>query len=99
MSSRDQQESALLGALFSARGHWLSRRELAGAAEVPPGDLERRLASYLEAGYPIQFHPQGKVILQEPPDIWCAEEIMGRCPGGGNIPFWDPLLLAETSST
>lgn len=65
-------------------------------------DLELNLAPYIEAGYPIQFHPQGMVGLDEPPDIWCAEEIMGRCPAAGSgssLPTWDPVLLVETTST
>jgi BirA family biotin operon repressor/biotin-[acetyl-CoA-carboxylase] ligase len=104
MSSNRQQDSALLGALFSTRGHLVSRHDLARAAKLPPNDLERRLAPYIEAGYPIEFHPQGSIALREPPDIWCAEEIVGRCPVRGKrenspVPAWDPLLLAETSST
>lgn len=90
-----------MGALFSARGQLVSRRELARAAKVAPNDLERKLAPYVQAGYPIEFHPQGNIGLREPPDIWCAEEIVGRCPERKNsaAPAWDPLLLAETSST
>ncbi len=59
------------------------------------------MAPYIEAGYPILFHPQGGIGLQEPPDIWCAEEISGRClaPGKASGPIWNPLLLAETAST
>ena len=98
MNSGRKQEGALLGALFSNRGQLVSRQALARAAEIPLEDLEPSLAPYLEAGYPIEFHPQGGIVLKEPPDIWCAEEIMGRCPGRENI-AWDPLLLAETSST
>jgi len=66
---------------------------------MPAEDLERRLAPYLEAGYRIEFHPQGGIILQEPPDVWCAEEIVGRCPARENLPAWNPVLLAETPST
>jgi len=91
----------LLGALLSTRGHLVSRRELAQLANLPPNDLERRLAPYIQAGYPIEFHPQGSVELREPPDIWCAEEIVGRCPprDKSSAPAWDPILLVETSST
>jgi len=101
MGSRQQQDAALLGALLSTRGHLVSRRDLARTAKVPLNDLERRLAPYIQAGYPIEFHPQGSVGLGEPPDIWCAEEIVGRCPASGDssVPAWDPILLAETSST
>jgi BirA family biotin operon repressor/biotin-[acetyl-CoA-carboxylase] ligase len=101
LSSRQKQDAALLGALFSARGGRLSRHDLAQAAGVAAGDLESRLAPYLEAGYPILFYPQGGIGLQEPSDIWCAEEVTGRCPARekGAGPVWDPLLLAETSST
>jgi BirA family biotin operon repressor/biotin-[acetyl-CoA-carboxylase] ligase len=101
MSSNRQQEAALLGALFSMRGQRITRRELARSAKLSPNDLERKLAPYLQAGYPIEFHPQGGISLQEPPDIWCAEEIVGRCPAGekSSLPIWDPVLLAETSST
>jgi BirA family biotin operon repressor/biotin-[acetyl-CoA-carboxylase] ligase len=79
----------------------VSQRELARKANLPPNDLERRLAPYIQAGYPIEFHPQGSVSLREPPDIWCAEEIVGRCPPRENssVPAWDPILLVETSST
>jgi len=91
----------LLGALFAARGGRISRGDLAKTAGIAPGELERRLAPYLEAGYPIEFYPQGSISLAEPPDIWCAEEIAGRCPTRENFfaPGWDVLLLAETSST
>jgi len=104
MISVRQQDAALLGALFSTRGQLVSRSELARAAKVPPQDLERRLAPYIQAGYPIEFHPQGSISLREPPDIWCAEEIVGRCPirekrENSAVPAWDPVLLAETSST
>jgi BirA family biotin operon repressor/biotin-[acetyl-CoA-carboxylase] ligase len=101
MSSNRQQEAALLGALFSMRGQRITRRELARSAKLSPNDLERKLAPYLQAGYPIEFHPQGGISLQDPPDIWCAEEIVGRCPAGkkSSLPIWDPVLLAETSST
>jgi BirA family transcriptional regulator, biotin operon repressor / biotin---[acetyl-CoA-carboxylase] ligase len=101
MSSNRQQDAALLGALFSTRGQLVFRHDLARAAKLSPNDLEQRLAPYIEAGYPIEFHPQGGIGLQEPPDIWCAEEIMGRCPARENssVPAWDPVLLAEASST
>jgi len=100
MSSDRQQDGALLGALFAARGQLVSRRKLARAAAVPAEDLERRLAPYVEAGYRIEFHPQGGIgLLQEPPDVWCAEEIVGRCPPQENLPAWNPVLLAETPST
>ena len=68
---------------------------------LAPVAVERTLAPYLQAGYPIAFHPQGGISLQEPPDIWCAEEIIGRCPPQKEsaAPAWNPLLLAETSST
>jgi BirA family biotin operon repressor/biotin-[acetyl-CoA-carboxylase] ligase len=100
MSSPQQQETALLGALFSARGRLVSRSELAWLSDVPPENMEHRLAPYLEAGYPILFHPQGGIGLQEPPDIWCAEEILSRCPASREpLPVWNPLLLAETDST
>lgn len=100
MSSARQQDATLLGELFSARGQFVARRELARAAKVPVGDLERHFAPYIQAGYPIQFHPQRGVGLQETPDIWCAEEIAGRClHSDADAPKWDPLLLAKTSST
>ena len=101
MTSTRQQDAALLGALFAAGGERVLRADLARAAGIAPGELEHRLAPYLEAGYPIEFHPQGGVSLGEPPDIWCAEEIAGRCPTRETFfaPGWDPVLLAETSST
>jgi BirA family biotin operon repressor/biotin-[acetyl-CoA-carboxylase] ligase len=101
MSSSREQDAALLGALFSARGQLVSRRDLTRLANLPLNDLDRRLAPYIQAGYPIEFHPQGSIGFREPPDIWCAEEIVGRCPVRANspVPAWDPLLLAETSST
>jgi BirA family transcriptional regulator, biotin operon repressor / biotin---[acetyl-CoA-carboxylase] ligase len=104
MSFNRDQDAALLGALFSTQGQGVSRRELARMAKLPPNELEQRLAPYIQAGYPIEFHPQGSIGLQEPPDIWCAEEIVGRCRIGkkrenSSVPAWDPVLLAETSST
>ena len=91
----------MLGSLFAARGQSVSGRELARASGVSLGKLEERLAPYSQTGYPIAFHPQGGISLAEPPDIWCAEEIVGRCPIRKNSPgpAWDPLLLAETVST
>jgi len=104
MSSNREQDAALLGALLSTRGHLVSRQVLARTAKLPLKDLEQRLAPYIQAGYPIEFHPQGSISLREPPDIWCAEEIVGRCPvreklKNSSVPAWDPVLLAETSST
>ncbi|MCE0484574.1 MAG: biotin--[acetyl-CoA-carboxylase] ligase [Methylacidiphilales bacterium] len=99
MNSPHRQEASLLGALFSGRGQRVSRAELARLAQIPSAELETRLAPYLDAGYPIEFHPQGGVSLREPSDIWSAEEILGRCPGLPEGPAWDPLLLAETAST
>ena len=94
----------MLAALLSKRGQLVSRQDLARAAHLSPNDLEQRLAPYIEAGYPIEFHPQGRIGLQEPPDVWCAEEIVGRCPmqdkrKNSSVPVWDPVLLAKTSST
>jgi BirA family biotin operon repressor/biotin-[acetyl-CoA-carboxylase] ligase len=94
-----RQEAALLGALFAARGGYLTPAELIAASGIAGDQLERALAPYIEAGYPVEFHPQRGIGLGEPPDIWCAEEIMGRCPGRENLPAWEPLLLAETAST
>lgn len=104
MASKRQQDGALLAALLSRRGQLISRQDLARVANLSPNDLEQRLAPYVEAGYPIEFHPQGSIGLQEPPDIWCAEEIVGRCPvrekwENSSVPAWDPVLLSETSST
>lgn len=99
MTQRDQ-EAVLLGALFRASGDWLTREALAHLSGISPDAIPDALASYQQAGYPIEFHPQGGVRLTVPPDVWCAEEILGRCreamPGG---PTWRPLLLAETGST
>ena len=89
----------MLGLLLARRGLLVSNNELVRVGGIIGADLEHRLAPYIEAGYPIQFHPQGGVTLHEPPDIWCAEEIMGRCPARDKLPAWNPLLLAETSST
>jgi BirA family biotin operon repressor/biotin-[acetyl-CoA-carboxylase] ligase len=99
MSLTQQQDAAILGALFAAKGELVSRHDLARVADVKAEELERRLSPYVEAGYPILFHPQGGIGLHEPPDIWCAEEIAGRCPVQGLGPVWRPLLLAETAST
>lgn len=104
MASKRQQDGALLAALLSRRGQQISRQDLARTANLSPNDLGKRLAPYIEAGYPIEFHPQGNIGLQEPPDVWCAEEIVGRCRAreklkNSSVPAWDPVLLAETSST
>jgi BirA family biotin operon repressor/biotin-[acetyl-CoA-carboxylase] ligase len=100
MSSTREEDAALLGALFESRGSRLSRGELAGAAGLNPSMLDQRLAPFIEAGYPIEFHPQGDICFGEPPDIWSAEEIAGRCPAlSASSLRWDPLLLAETGST
>jgi BirA family biotin operon repressor/biotin-[acetyl-CoA-carboxylase] ligase len=95
------RDAALLEALFAAHGQRISRRDLAACADMTVPELEPTLAPYVQAGYPIAFHPEGGVSLQEPPDVWCAEEIVGRCAASKytNVPAWDPLLLAETSST
>ncbi len=98
-TSARAREAALLGALFAAKGQHLNRADLARVAGISVADLESTLAPYLQAGYPIEFHPQGGIGLQEPPDIWCAEEILGRCPAREGLPAWEPLLLAETAST
>jgi len=97
--TRRQQEAALLGALFETSEEWIDLGALAHRAELPPQEIAPALAPYREAGYPVEFHPQGRVRLNAPPDIWCAEEILGRCPAGEGGPAWNPLLLAETAST
>jgi BirA family biotin operon repressor/biotin-[acetyl-CoA-carboxylase] ligase len=100
MSFERQQDAALLGVLFSARNQQVTREELASQTGVPALDLDARVLPYLQAGYPIEIHPQGTLCLREPPDVWCAEEVLGRCPRAGpGAPAWNPLLLAETTST
>ena len=101
MVSTRQHDAALLGALFSAQGEPVSRQHLARTAGISTNNIEKAFLPYVQAGYPIAFHPQGSVSLGEPPDIWCAEEIMGRCPprDKSSAPAWNPLLLAKTTST
>ena len=102
MSSRvsdRERDAALLHVLFGSPGGWVDRQELARRAAVPVDEVVAALETYRQAGYPIEFHPQGNVRLDAPPDIWCAEEILARCPTGPEGPMWDPLLLAETAST
>ncbi len=94
-----ERDAALLHVLFGSLESWVGTSELARRAAVAPEDVAPALAPYLRAGYPIEFHPQGRVRLDAPPDIWCAEEIMARCPTGVGGPSWEPLLLAETAST
>jgi BirA family biotin operon repressor/biotin-[acetyl-CoA-carboxylase] ligase len=101
ISTTRDREAALLGALFAADGRHVARAELARLSGIAEERLEAALAPYREAGYPIEFHPQGGIGLGETPDIWCAEEILGRIPAPADksLPAWEPLLLAETSST
>jgi BirA family biotin operon repressor/biotin-[acetyl-CoA-carboxylase] ligase len=98
MTRRDQ-EAALLGALFRASGDWIGPGELARTSGLSPEEIPGALAPYRASGYPIEFHPQGGVRLQAPPDVWSAEEILGRCPPAPGAPAWNPLLLNETAST
>jgi BirA family biotin operon repressor/biotin-[acetyl-CoA-carboxylase] ligase len=98
MSDR-RRDAALLRVLFDSLDEWVERDVLARAAEIQPTEVAVALAPYQQAGYPVEFHPQGRVRLAPPPDIWCAEEILGRCPASGEGPGWEPLLLAETGST
>ena len=93
-ASPRRRDAALLAALFAARPGRISRPALARAGAIAEAEVESALAPYVEAGYPIAFHPQGGISLAETPDIWCAEEILGRAGSD-----WDPLLLAETTST
>jgi len=99
MSSERQQDASLLGTLFAARNQQVTRQELADQTGIPAQELDRRLTPYLQAGYPTEIHPQGTICLREPPDVWCAEEILGRCPRSSTGPAWNPLLLTETGST
>jgi BirA family biotin operon repressor/biotin-[acetyl-CoA-carboxylase] ligase len=99
VDSTRAEDSLLLGRLFAALGDFISRPELVTGTGVTTAGLESRFAPYVEAGYPIAFHPQRGVSLGEPPDIWCAEEILGRCPARDSLPAWEPLLLTETGST
>jgi BirA family biotin operon repressor/biotin-[acetyl-CoA-carboxylase] ligase len=93
------RDAAMLRLLFARHGEPVSRRELAAAGGVEAADVDGVLAPYIKAGYPVEFRPQGGISLTEPPDIWCAEEILARCPAGENLPHWAPLLLQETAST
>jgi BirA family biotin operon repressor/biotin-[acetyl-CoA-carboxylase] ligase len=94
-----EQEVALLGGLFAGLEQWQESGELARKSGLDPDVIAPALQPYVGAGYPIEFHPQGGVRLRTPPDIWCAEEIMGRCAPLAGGPIWDVLLLAETAST
>jgi BirA family biotin operon repressor/biotin-[acetyl-CoA-carboxylase] ligase len=93
------RDAALLGGLFSAAGRPLSREELGRIAGIAAQEVEPALAPFIHAGYPIDFHPLGGIFLHEPPDVWCAEEILGRRPRSQTGLAWNPLLLAETAST
>lgn len=86
-----------MGLLFGARDQQIPAEQTG----LPTSELERRLLPYIQAGYPIEVHPQGTICLREPPDVWSAEEILGRCPapGSSGAPAWNPLLLVETGST
>jgi BirA family biotin operon repressor/biotin-[acetyl-CoA-carboxylase] ligase len=107
MSQKREQEAGLLGILCQAPGQHMTATKLkkfCAGLKLSINDLEKTLQPYIEAGYPIQFHPQGGLIMQEPPDIWCAEEIVGRLGGGGPYDTfprdpWDPVLLVKTAST
>jgi BirA family biotin operon repressor/biotin-[acetyl-CoA-carboxylase] ligase len=94
-----ERDAALLHVLFESLESWVETQELARRAAMPPGEVASALAPYVTAGYPIEFHPQGRARLHAPADIWCAEEILARCPTGAGGPSWEPLLLAETVST
>lgn len=98
MTRRDQ-EAALLGALFHSIGEQVHANDLAARTGLSPAEIPGALAPYRQAGYPIELHPQGGVRLLAAPDIWCAEEILGRCPAAPGAPRWKPLLLTETAST
>lgn len=99
MSFFRNRDVAILKALFNARGNFISRNELALASGISLNELEMGLNTYLEVGYPLEIHPQRGISLREPPDIWCAEEVLARCPVKKGGIVWDPLLLVETSST
>jgi len=93
------EEICLLRILFEARGEFVSRQRLAQAGNISQAELDKALSSYVAAGYPFESHPQRGICLKEPPDIWCAEEIIARCPTSREGIAWDPLLLVETAST
>ena len=99
MSFFRNRDVTILRALFAAKGNFISRRQLAQAAGVTSNEIERVLNTYVEVGYPIEIHPQRGISLKEPSDIWCAEEIVARCPAQKSGPVWDPLILSKTSST
>ena len=99
MPTPRRQDADMLGVLFDHLGEQVTHAELFGKSSIPAEELDRRLTPYLQAGYPIEIHPQGTICLREPPDVWCAEEILGRCPRSSAGPAWNPLLLAETGST
>jgi BirA family biotin operon repressor/biotin-[acetyl-CoA-carboxylase] ligase len=101
MNPDRHQDAALLRLLFGARNQQLTRSHLSTQTGIPVHALDARLQPYIQAGYPIEFHPQGTLCLREPPDVWCAEEILARCPPSRSpaVPPWNPLLLAETAST
>ncbi len=94
-----QQDAALLGCLFAGLGQWREIGDLAQTTGLDAEAIASALRPYTQAGYPLEFHPQGRVRLNPPPDVWCAEEIMGRCASPDGRLAWDVLLLAETGST
>src|ERR1700743_1214588 len=99
MTNFRKRDTALLRELFRAKGEFVSWRSLTSATGGSKVGFDSFLTFYREAGYSFDLHPQRGVSLGEPSDIWCAEEILARCPVHKKGPVWDPLLLAETAST
>jgi BirA family biotin operon repressor/biotin-[acetyl-CoA-carboxylase] ligase len=97
VSLERQQNAALLGLLFDSRNQQLMPEDIARKTGIPTPELESRLLPFIQAGYPIEIHPQGTLCLREPGDVWSAEEILGRCDVSSES--WNPVLLAETAST
>jgi len=93
------KDVTFLRLLFEARGNFIPSRDLSEASRLTPGELEAVVETYRKAGYPLEIHPQRGIGLGELPDVWCAEEILARCPTTPGGIAWDPLLLAETTST
>ena len=99
LMTRRDQEAALLGALFRASGDWIGPTELARTSGLPPEEIPAPSPLSRRGLSRSNFIPRAACGSSPSPDVWCAEEILGRCPPAPGAPAWNPLLLAETAST
>ncbi len=89
-------DATILRNLFAAPHDYLTASQLTAPLSPPSSVLHEQLIGLEKAGYRIEHHASLGYRLGTPPELLCADEIIGRL--NGRLP-WRMIVLRETRST